>query len=229
MANRGDSPKMMSYPFATFFSSERKGKDFQNVKFGVYDGKVTLNFFKGVAGEQGTGVSDFMTINYENACALQHHLNEIIRSRVEAFRNGRPYEELYMAYNITFQDSNGGTRSGGTLTVKTVSSPENPSNTMHLMFSGKEKFDIALGNPYSTNAITHTDAFFKDIDKDDARLYALANLLHNIIRCWPILMQNDKIISTLMQRLPLPRYSDTYRSGSSSDNPGSNNEQDIPF
>jgi hypothetical protein len=202
--NKDHQTKKMSYHFSTFFSSERKGNEFQLVKIGLYDGKLTFNFLKGTSGGGASEGGDaYASLEYETACLLKAYLDGLIRSRVERYRSGRPYEEVYVTYNITFQDKESHeTRSAGSITFKTVLNQDKGNNTVHLIYTnGSQTFDLALGSPYLSNAFTHTDEIFTDVDKSDARLYALAYLFNNIIQNWPALQQSDKIAALMMNRI----------------------------
>jgi hypothetical protein len=99
--------------------------------------------------------------------------------------------------------------------------------------NGTAQFDIILENQLLIKSVNYNDNdLFNDIDKGDARLYALVYLVHNIIRSWPILMQNDKIVSIEMNRLSAiseklgvsfdapkgANYPDKYRSSSETGN-----------
>jgi hypothetical protein len=230
--------KKMSYPIATFFSSEKRGNEYQFVRIGFYDGKLTLNFMRGTSGGgSGEGGDAYVSLEYETACMIKAMIDNIIRHRVQLFRNGQVYDDVYLTYTVSFVDKDTReTRTAGILTLKTLeSAPEKPSNIMCLSYSnGTRSFEIALGTPYLAKALTHSDELFSDIDKNDGRLYAFAYLLHNIIRCWPVLQQNDKIASVQMQRMQAiaeklgisqeannqGKYSDKYRSG------GSHNESE---
>jgi hypothetical protein len=202
--NKDQQRKKMSVSFATFFSSERKGEEFQLMKIGFYDGKVTFNFLKGTS---GNGVADggdaYASLEYETACLFKSFLDKLIKLRVERYRNGLSYEDLYVTYNITFKDKDSReTRSAGNITVKTVLNSDKGNNTVHLIYTnGNQHFDIALGSPFLSNAFSHTDETFNDIDKNDARLYSLAFLFNNVIQNWPALYQNDKIVSTTMNKI----------------------------
>jgi hypothetical protein len=246
--------KKMSFSFATFFSSERKGNEFQLVKLGFYDNRLTFNFLKGTS---GNGASDggeaYTAIEYETACLFKMFIDELIKTRVISYRLRTHYDDVYTTYNITFQDKDSHeTRSAGNITFKTIQNHDSGNNTVHLLYTnGTNDFDIALGSPYLSKAFTHTEeTAFIDIDKNDARLYALGYLFHNIIRSWPVLFQNDKIVNILMSRImsmqekftrnfdllfnklgiPSPRdasdsrYQENYRSKTSD-----NNGDDVPF
>jgi hypothetical protein len=238
MAYRDQQQKKMSFSFATFFSSERKGNEFQLVKLGFYDGKLTFNFLKGTSGGgSAEGGEAYTSLEYETACLLKNFVDNLVRSRVGRLRSGLPYEDIYVTYNISFQDKESHeTRSAGNITFKTSSTPESGNNTVHLLYSnGTNNYDIALGNNFLQKSFTHTEEQFTDIDSGDARFYALAYLLNNIIRNWPSLVQNDRIASVTMNRInsfqdnylnaimnklgiPLPennsggKYQDKYRS-----------------
>jgi hypothetical protein len=203
MPGKNDQTKRMSYPITSFFSSERKGNEYQIVKLGVYDEKVTLNFYKGTSGGGSEGSNAYVSLDYETACHIKQMLDIIILHRVELFRNKAPYDDIYFTYNIMFNDKDGGgLRTAGSLTFKSAINPDEGRNIVHLQYSnGTSQFDIGLGNQYLSKSISQTDGLFDGIDKSDARLYALAHVFHNIIKCWPILMQNDKIASTLMYRI----------------------------
>jgi hypothetical protein len=206
MAYNKDQQKKMSYNFGTFFSSERKGNEFQLVKFGLYDGKFTLNFLKGTSGGGASEGGDAYTaLEYETFCLLKQFIDNLVRSRVDRFRKGLPYEEVYVTYNITFQDKDSHeTRTAGTLTFKTNTEAGSGKNIVHIYFTnGTNNFDIALGSPYLQKAFSHSDEQFTDIDMQDARLYALSYLIHNILNNWPSLIQNDRIASVIMNRIVL--------------------------
>jgi hypothetical protein len=204
MAYNKDQQKKMSYSFGTFFSSERKGNEFQLVKFGLYDGKFTFNFLKGTSGGgSAEGGDAYTALEYETFCLLKQFVDNLVRSRVDRFRKGLPYEEVYVTYNITFQDKDTHeTRSAGNLTFKTNTEAESGKNIVHLYFSnGTNSFDIALGNLYLQKSFTHTEEQFTDIDMQDARLYALSYLFNNILLNWPSLIQNDRIAQVMINKI----------------------------
>ena len=68
--NNNNRPRRMSYTFATAFSGEKTGTEYQMVKIGFYDEKLTLDFNKGVAGSNSKMTSSFVKIDYELACIL---------------------------------------------------------------------------------------------------------------------------------------------------------------
>jgi hypothetical protein len=202
--NRDQQTKKMSFSFSTFFSSEKKGNEFQLAKVGFYDGKLTFNFLKGTSGGGAAEGGDaFVSLDYETACLFKSYIDGLIRKRVERYRSGLPYDEIYVTYNITFQDKESREmRSAGNITFKTSPNADGGNNTVHLIYTnGTQTFDIALGSPYLSKTFSHTDEVFTDIDKNDARLYGLAYLFHNVIQSWPILLQNDKIASSIMNRI----------------------------
>jgi hypothetical protein len=245
--NNNQQTKKISYPLATFFSSEKKGNEYQFVKLGFYDGKLTFNFMKGTSGGGGEGGDAYVSLEYEAACLLKQMVDKIIQHRVGLFRNGQVYDDIYLTYTISFTDKDSHEqRIAGTLTLRTSeATPEKPSNIMQFVYSnGTNTFTIALGNAYLTKAFTHTDELFGDLDKGDGRLYAFAYLLHNIIRSWPILQQNDKIATVVMNRLQAVseklgisqetsgqgqggKYNEKYRSNPSARDMDA--QEDVPF
>jgi hypothetical protein len=235
--------KKMSYSMGTFFSSEKKGAEYQMIRLGFHNEKVTMNFLKGTSGGGGEGADAFVALDYDTACLLKSFVDGIIRHRVDRYRNGQVYDDLYVTYTISFTDKDTReARTVGTLTFKTSeATSERPSNTVHLIYeNGSQTFDIALGNAYFNKAFTHTEELFADVDKGDGRLYAFAYLLHNILRSWPVLMQNDRIASVMMQRIQAigeklgiaqdtssgEKYADKYRSNNRVESDAS---EDVPF
>ena len=79
--NNNNRSRRMSYTFATAFSGEKSGTEYQMVKIGFYDEKLTLDFNKGVAGSNSKMTSSFVKIDYELACILTGLLEEIIKDR----------------------------------------------------------------------------------------------------------------------------------------------------
>jgi hypothetical protein len=233
--NKDQQTKKMSYSFGTFYSSDKKGNEFQLVKLGFYDGRLTFNFLKGTSGGGGSEGGDaYMSIDRETACLLKQYLDVIIRNRIERFRNGLSYDDIYVTYNITFVDKDSHElRSAGNITFKTFPSQDSSNNTVHLLYTnGTNEYDITLGNPFIAKAFSHSDEYFAGVDKNDDRLYALAWLINDIVQCWPIIIQNDKIGSIVINRMntyfnaifnkmgiPLPentdggKYQEKYRSG----------------
>jgi hypothetical protein len=234
--------KKLSYTMATFFSSEKRGAEYQFIKLGFYDGKLTMNFMRGTSGGGGEGADAYVALEYETACMLKSFIDGLIRHRIERYRNGQAYNDIYVSYTISFTDKDTReNRTVGTLTFKTSeASSDHPSNIVHIVYeNGKQTFDIGLGHAYFNKSFSHTDEMFTDIDKGDGRLYAFAYLLHNILRNWPVLVQNDRIASLMVQKMQAigeklgiaqdtssgGKYSDKYRSN------GGENEssEDTPF
>jgi hypothetical protein len=205
MAYIRDQQKKMSYSFATFFSSEKKDNEFQFIKLGFYDGKLTFNFLKGTSGGGSEGGDSYTSMEYETACLLKNYVDSLIRSRVDKYRSGQPYDDTYVTYNFTFVDkTTREVRNAGSLSIRTVARPENGSgiNTIHIQYnSGTNNYDIALGNPYMHQSYVATEEQFTDVDKGDSRLYAFAYLLNNIINNWPTLAQSDRIASVVISRI----------------------------
>jgi hypothetical protein len=235
--------KKMSYSFATLFSSDRKGNEYQLIKIGFNDGKLTFNYAKGTSGGGSEGADAYISLNFDTACALKNLFDMLIRQRIGKFRNGQAYDDVYFTYNITFQDKETReTRTAGSLTIKTESNPETNLNTVHIYFlNGVHTFDIALGAGFLPKSFTFTDDYFKDVDLHDSRLYSVAHLLDNIMKMWPALLQNDRIASLTITRLNAiseklgisydnkqgsdkGNYQEKYRSGSNTQN-----TEDDPF
>jgi hypothetical protein len=243
MAYKDDQQKRMSYSFATLFSTEKKGNEYQLLRIGFYDGKLTFNFSKGTSGGGGEAADAYTSLNYDVACMFKRLLDSLVKRRIERFRAGDPYEDVYFNYAITFQDrETHETRTAGTLTVKTEINPETRLNTIHIYFdNGVNKFDIALGAGFLNKSFTQTEEYFTDIDVTDAKLYSTSYLFNHIISSWPALMQNDRIASLFMTRLNAiseklgisydnnqgdkGNYQEKYRSGEGRTDPGG----DTPF
>jgi hypothetical protein len=243
MAYNNEQQKRMSYNFATLFSTEKRENEFQLVKIGFYDGKLTFNFAKGTSGRGTEGADAYVSLNYDVACTLKQLLDSIVRKRVERYRHGERYDEVYFTYTITFQDRDTHEmRTAGSLTIKSEANPETGLNTVHIHYNnGTNDFDIALGAGYINKSFSRTEEYFNDIDLNDARLYATSYLFNNIIIMWPSLFQTDKVASLFMSRLNAiseklgisydnqndkGNYQEKYRSGEGRQE---NNEGDVPF
>jgi hypothetical protein len=242
--NNDDRQKKMSYNFATLFSTERKGNEYQLIKIGFYDGKLTFNFSKGTPGGGSENADAYVSLGYDAACMLKKMLDAIVRKRVDRYRNGQPYDDVYFTYTISFQDKDTHEiRTAGSLTLKTEINSESKINTVHIYYSnGTNSFDIALGAGFLDKAFTNTEEYFSDIDIMDGRLYAVSYLFNNIIFMWPSLFQTDKVASLVMSRLNAiseklgisydnqgdkGNYQEKYRSGEGRSE--SSNEGDVPF
>jgi hypothetical protein len=244
MAFDKNSPKKMSYPITTLFSSEKNGNEFQLIKIGFYDGKLTFNFYKGVSGNSGEESNNaYVSLDYETACMIKNIIDNIVKHRVSLFRTAEPYDEIGWHYNIIIPNKDTmELRTVGTLTLRTVTNEETGNNTVHIMYqNGIHEFNIALGAGFIAKSLdlTGNEALFNDIDIRDARFYAFAYLINNIIRNWPVLMQTDRMASIIMNRFQHictklgisfdnqneGRYNDKYRS----DTQDNTSSDDIPF
>jgi hypothetical protein len=203
MAYKDEQQKRMSFNFATLFSTEKRGNEYQLLRIGFYDGKVTFNFSKGTSGGGGETADSYIALNYDVACMFKRLLDEIVKRRIERFRSGGQYDDVYFTYTITFQDKETHeTRTAGSLTIKSEVNPETQINTIHIFYSnGVNNFDIALGAGFLNKSFSQTEEYFSDVDMNDAKLYSTSYLFNNIIINWPSLFQNDKIASIFMSRL----------------------------
>lgn len=205
---KGDNAKKrISYTLATFFSSHRPDNgEYQMVKIGMYDEKLTFNFYKGVAGSSNKMIEAFVKMDYEPIVALTSVFNNVIRSRVATFRSGEQYSDnIYFDYNISFTEAETKQiRSIGHLVIKT----ELIDGSVKVCFcymNGTDEFKIVLGSPYIPEQMSLGESKFasdinQDIDLTDSRLYALAYLLSNISRQWATLVQQDIVARLMMNK-----------------------------
>lgn len=198
----GSKVKRMSYTFATIFSGEKVGNEYQMVKVGMYDEKLTFNFYKGTTGSANKMVEAFVRLDYESTVALSGLFEQIVRSRVQAFREQSQYlDNVAVDYNISFTDAESKQlRTIGHFIVKTKD--VNGRYVICIQYSdGKENFEICLCSTYIQSQISFGDVFAPDIDLYDGRLYAFCQLLSNIVHCWPMMVQMDTIARIQMNRL----------------------------
>lgn len=227
MAFRGNSngnnkQKRISYTLGTIFSAAKNGEEYQMVKVGFYDEKLTFNFYKGVTGSGASKMIEaFTRLDYETTVALTSILNQIIRSRVAAYRAGQQYKnDIVVDYNICFTDSETKQlRSVGHIIIRTEDVTGDGKYAVTLSFNnGTDEFKIVLSSPYIPQQLSFAEGQTADIDLNDARLYALAYLLSNTSRLWPVLVQNDIIARLMMSRFSaictkLGIYSDSNNNG----------------
>ena len=201
MANNNwkQNKKSVSYVLATLFSTERNGNEYQFVKVGFYDEKLTLNFYKGVSGVQGKGAETFMHLDYEALLAVSAACDRLIQMRVDQFRKQTPYTNgINIDYNVTFTDNDTKSlRSVGHLVIKTQANSTGDSVVFLCYNNGTTEWSVALGSTYLPQQLSLTEQF-ADIDIKDSRFYAFAYLLRNLINNWPVIMMQNKMVSLMM-------------------------------
>ena len=206
MAKNYGKPKQkrMSYTLATIFSGEKNGAEYQLVKVGFYDSKVTLNFCKGISGGANKMLEASVFIDYETLCSFSGLCETVIRDRVASFRAGEPYKEFAFNYAVRYMDSESGQmRTLGNLILESIMDQNGRAN-IHLKYNdGKEEYTISMISPWLKDAFSFNEDSFliNDIDISDARFYQLSYLLSNIVRSWPCLVQQDIIARYQMNRL----------------------------
>lgn len=204
--NNNNRQRRMSYTFATAFSGEKSGTEYQMVKIGFYDEKLTLDFNKGVAGSNSKMTSSFVKIDYELAVILTGLLEEIIKDRVPRYRNGEPYaNNVNFNYKFSYMDRESNTlKTLGNLSVVSEQTEAGRVVIVLKYSDGKDEYRIVLGSP---NWIKDSFSFGEEsflaanIDVLDARLYAVTHLLKNIVCHWVVLVQNDQANRIMMNRL----------------------------
>lgn len=208
MAKYGNNnkPKRISYTLGTLFSSEKNGAEYQFVKIGFYDSKMTLNFCKGKSGGASKMIESFVHFDYETSCALSNVLDSIIRDRVGAYRAGDPYKLFNCGYSIRYMDSDSNQlRTLGNLIIYSEQLADSGKNAVVIKYNdGKEEFKIMLSSPWIEDSFSfgEEDTFIKaEIDIFDQRLYAFAYLMSNIIKNWPVLVQQDILARYNLNRL----------------------------
>lgn len=207
MARNYGKPKQkrISYTLATIFSGEKNGAEYQLLKVGFYDQKVTLNFCKGVSGGSNKMLESTVFIDYETLCVIKGLLDSVIRDRVGSYRMGEPYKEYSFNYAVRYMDSDSGQmRTLGNLTVEAVTVSETGDNRVNFKYNdGKDEYKISLTSPWLKDAFSFNEdsLLMKDIDISDSRLYALTYLFANVVKNWPCLVQQDIIARYQMNRL----------------------------
>lgn len=204
--NNNNRQRRMSYTFATAFSGEKSGTEYQMVKIGFYDEKLTLDFNKGVAGSNSKMTSSFVKIDYELAVILTGLLEEIIKDRVPRYRNGEPYaNNVNFNYKFSYMDRESNTlKTLGNLSVVSEQTEAGRVVIVLKYSDGKDEYRIVLGSPnWVKDSFSFGEESFlaANIDVLDARLYAVTHLLKNVVCHWVVLVQNDQANRIMMNRL----------------------------
>jgi hypothetical protein len=211
--NNGKYPKQKraSYTLGSFFSSDRSTNEYQIVKIGFYDDKLTFNFYKGMIGSNNKMITAFAGIAYETVVGLSSVFSQILRHRVETFRNGKAYaDDINLSYDCGFIDSETKAfRCTGHLTVKTVEFNAGDSNRYAVAIgydNGTDQFNIVLSSNIAEQIKINQNVDgtpITDLDLQDAKLYALTYLISNISRQWPVLVQQDECVRIMMRRFDM--------------------------
>lgn len=222
--------KRISYTLATIFSGEKNGAEYQLLKIGFYDQKVTLNFCKGTSGGTNKMLESTVFVDFETLCAIKGLMDSVIRDRVGAFRLGEPYKEYSFNYAVRYMDSDSGQmRTIGNLTME-ATTYESGENRVSLKYNdGKDEYKITLTSPWLKDAFSFNEdsLLMKDIDINDSRLYALTYMFATIVKNWPCLVQQDIIARYQMNRLTgiADKLGIGYGGGSNSSDGGNYNDR----
>lgn len=199
-----EKQKKMAYNFITLFSSERKGNEFQRVKIGYHDEKITFNFYKGVTGGNSNNSMDtFVKVDYMVIATISSLVDQIVRRRVEEFRKGEEYSDnLFVEYSINFTEKDTNQiRNIGKIIFKNMITTDNKNIVALVYTNGTDEWTIGLGTQYLPKQLSATPDLLKDIDLNDANLYALAYMLNNVVKNYSIFAQQDKFIGTLLYKI----------------------------
>ena len=187
----------VSTPFGTFYSTDVGVGEYQSLRIGSYGDKIALNFYKGIAGDRNKAASQYVSLDYEYACAILHYVIEpLIIQRVKDYQSGNEYKVgVWFEYNLTFTDKDTKqVRTIGTLSIKSEISATTQRNNVCICYNnGTDEWKIALGAGNIQNHLTMECPNVDGLDIGDSRFQQFAYIWKSIINCWiPIQLVNHQ-------------------------------------
>lgn len=205
MANNFHKPghgnPTLSTAVGTFWSTDpyQVGNgEFQSVKLGIYGERLTLNFTKGNTSAGSKSQTAFLQMDYESAVIVARTLTWIENTRKECFKNGIECPIWSFKNTLQFTDKESKSlRTIGVFEIRTEISQVTQKNTVYISYTaGPDKFEVALGSMYLKDQCEFSDHV--DIDANDSRFYAFADMFRSIVLSWPVIMQQQKTFGIMM-------------------------------
>ena len=172
--------------------------DLENIALGVYGDKVTLNFTKGNnKNPEAKKKTSFLSMDYESADIVARTLTYIEMIRKECIKNNVECPIWSFKNTLQFTDKDNTLRTIGVFEIRTDISPVTQKNTVYISYmAGTEKFEVALGSMYLKDQCEFSDKV--DIDANDSRFYAFADMFRGIVLNWGTNMQQQKMFAIIM-------------------------------
>jgi len=197
----GSGAPTLSTRVAEFWSTDpyQVGNgEYQLVRLGIYGERLTLNFSKGNKETGAKTQTAFLQMDYESACAVARTLTWIENTRKDCLKHGVEYPIWSFKNTIQFTDKESKSlRTIGVFEIRTEISQVTQKNTVYISYTaGPDKFEIALGSMYLKDQCEFSDHV--DIDANDSRFYAFADLFRYTVATWPIIQQQQKMFGIMM-------------------------------
>lgn len=199
--NNNGGHSSMSVALDTFWSTDPYALgngDFQNLRLGIYNNKLTLNFSKGNTKQGAKTQTAYLAMDYESAVIVARTLTYIENIRKDCLKHGVELPLWSFKNTIQFTDKESKTlRTIGVFEIKTEISQVTQKNTVYISYSaGTDKFEVALGSMYLKDQCEFSDTV--DFDTNDSRFYAFADQFRSIVLTWPVLVTEQKMLGIIM-------------------------------
>lgn len=202
--SNGQHHATMSVPVGMFWSTDTfalGNGDFQNVRVGLYGEKVTLNFSKGNSKDGSKPKTAYLQMDYESADIVARTLTYIENIRKDCIKHNVEPPLWNFKNTLQFTDKESKSlRTLGVFQISTEISPVTQKNTVYLSYTaGPDEFKVAFGSVYLKDQCEFSDQI--DLDINDSRFYAFADMFRGLVLSWGVLLQQQKCFGIIMNNL----------------------------